>query len=76
MTPKKFINLVYIAVRKDKINIYEACLAVKDHYEIEDEDYVNMIKQEKTLKTELMHCCIDLGLVKHKKKSKNIDSLF
>ena len=77
MNSKNFLELVYKSVLHDKCNLYEACNNVKDHYQIDDEDYVKLIKSEKTLKNELMFCCIDLRLVKEKKrKSKNIDALF
>ncbi len=77
MTNKKFQELVYKTARADKLNLYDACLHVKDHYQIDDETYVEFIKKDKTLKTSLMHCCVDLKLVKAPKcKSKNIDVLF
>jgi ferredoxin len=77
MTRKKFLELVYYVIDKDKCNIYEACLQIKDHYDIDDETFVEFIKKEKTLKMNLYHCCSNLKLVKPiKQKSKNINSLF
>jgi hypothetical protein len=76
MSNKKFIELVYRAMIYDEFDIYEAVLAIKDHYNIDDEDFIEIFKQEKTLKQDLMAHCQEMGLVKKPEDSNDIDSLF
>ena len=73
ITAKKFIDLVYKCVESDGLNLYEACIAIKEDYYMEEEIFVEYIKKEKTLKDDLFECCKEIGLVKNKHKKKIID---
>lgn len=76
MTNKKFINLIYESMLYDDFNLYDAILAVKEHHEVEEEEFLRILKQEKTLKEDLKNCCQYLGLVKKEKPSSEIEELF
>lgn len=77
MTKDKFINLVLTSAKKDNFNLWEAVLAVKDHYNLSINDIVFFINESKTLKDDLRCCCEDIGkLRKIGKKSLDIDDLF
>jgi hypothetical protein len=76
MTSKKFVDLVYVSMIHDDFNLYDAVLAVKEHYNINDQQFLEIIKSEKTLKDDLMCCCQSLGLVKNPNESKPIGDLF
>jgi len=76
MTSKKFVNLVYDSMIFDDFDIYNAAIAVKEHYNIEDEVFLGFLKQEKTLKQDIKNCCQQLGLVKKEKPSSEIEELF
>mgnify|MGYP005872711543 CR=1 FL=1 len=75
MTNKKFVDLVYKSLIHDNFNLYEAALAVKDHYNIDDQQFIEIINSERTLKDDLINCCQEMKLLK-KNKTSNIANLF
>lgn len=75
MTNKKFVDLVYKSMIHDRFNLYDAALAVKDHHNIDDQRFVEIIKSERTLKDDLISTCQETGLLK-KDKTNNISNLF
>ena len=72
----EFRDLVFKSIKKDKVNFYDACINIKEHYGITEDEFIEFFEDDRTLKENLFQCCSDLNLVDQINKSLNIDDLF
>ena len=65
MRINKFIDLVHTTASEDNLGLFEAALAIKDDYKIEDEEFVELTKQNKSFYEKLYQDCLSHKLVKN-----------
>jgi hypothetical protein len=76
MNSKKFVDEVYKILIKDKMSLFETITSVMEENDLDIDEIVEILKEEKTLLNDLKAECEAAGMLKGNNKTIDIEGLF
>ncbi len=76
LNSKAFLKKVQKCIAEDGLTILESIFAIKEKYNIHEDDVIELIKKEKTLTKDLQAEAISNRMMKNRTESFNSEELF